>query len=87
MPQLKAAKKALRSSINRRRVNDRWRRKVRQSLRTIREAIETKDTKVATASLQKAQSALDKAARHNIIHKNKANRLKSRLTKAISKNK
>lgn len=87
MPQLKAAKKALRSSIRRRRVNDRWRRKVRQSLKAVRDAIEAKDTKTATASLLKAQSALDKAARHSIIHKNKAARLKSRLTKAVSQTK
>ncbi len=34
--------------------------------------------------IQAAFSALDKAAKVNLIHKNKANRLKSRLSKGVS---
>jgi len=37
--------------------------------------------------LQKAISVLDKAAERQIIHKNKASRLKSRLTLAFNKSK
>jgi len=37
-----------------------------------------------TENLQAVFSALDKAAKVNLIHKNKANRLKSRLSKGIS---
>lgn len=35
--------------------------------------------------LKKAYSAIDKAAKKNVIHKNKANRLKSRISKLASK--
>ncbi len=36
-------------------------------------------------NLSKAASALDKAAKTHFIHKNKASRLKSRLSKLLSK--
>lgn len=36
-------------------------------------------------ALKKVYSALDRAAKTNVIHKNKASRLKSRLSKLISK--
>jgi small subunit ribosomal protein S20 len=85
MPQLKAAKKDLRKSQRRRIVNDRWRLAVRKTTREVQEAIADKDKKAATAALPKAQAALDRAARRNIIHPNKAARRKSRLLKAISK--
>lgn len=35
-------------------------------------------------ALKKAYVALDKAAKINVIHKNKASRLKSRLSKALA---
>lgn len=38
----------------------------------------------STDNLTAAFSALDKAAKTNLIHKNKASRLKSRLSKGIS---
>lgn len=38
----------------------------------------------STASLKEAFSALDKAAKVNLIHKNKASRLKSRLSKMVA---
>jgi len=37
------------------------------------------------ANLSKAFTCLDKAAQANVIHKNKANRLKSRLAKLVNK--
>ncbi len=43
---------------------------------------EAKDKKTPQA-LKLAFSALDKAVKVNLIHKNKANRLKSRISKAI----
>lgn len=84
MPQTQSAKKALRASKNKRVINDRWRKKLRAALRTVQEAITAKDKKAAATAYHKAQSTLDRAARHNIIHKNKAARQKSRLLKAIT---
>lgn len=83
MPQLSAGKKALRTSAKRRVVNDIWRRKIRTAMKAIREAIVAKDGKTALLELVKAESVLDKAARRNIIHPNKAARKKSRLRKAV----
>ena len=83
MPQLSAGKKALRSSAKRRVVNDIWRRKMRTAMKALREALTAKDSKLAMLELVKAESILDRAARRNIIHPNKAARKKSRLRNAV----
>ena len=85
MPQLDAAKKALRSSQRKRLINDRWRRKVRQSISAVRDAVAAKDKKTADQAYLKAQSAIDRSARRNIIHRNKASRQKARLSRTIGK--
>lgn len=85
MPQLDAAKKALRVNERRRVINDRWRRKIRESLREVREALTAGDTKAADTAITSAESILDRAAKRNIIHPNKAARKKSRLRNALSK--
>ncbi len=84
MPQLDAGKKALRTNARRRSINDAWRQKMRAAMKAIREAVAAKDQKSALQELTKAESVLDKAARRNIIHPNKAARKKSRLRKTIS---
>jgi small subunit ribosomal protein S20 len=55
---------------------------VRAALRTVIKSFRKSPTK---KSLDKAFSALDKAAKRSIIHKNKAARLKSRLSKLVGK--
>ncbi len=84
MPQLKAAKKALRVDKRRRLVNDRWRARLRRSLYAVREALTNNDLAAAAQAVTTAESVLDRAARRNIIHPNKAARKKSRLRKAIA---
>jgi small subunit ribosomal protein S20 len=85
MPQIASAKKDLRTNARKRVINDRWRKKLRESLHTLQSAITTKDKKTAQAEFLKTQSVLDRAARHKIIHPNKAARKKARLHKAIHK--
>jgi small subunit ribosomal protein S20 len=87
MPQLQAAKKALRASARRRAVNDRWRVRFRASIRAVTDALQSKDTTKALEAFHKAQSLLDRAARRNVIHPNTAARKKSRLQKAIASQK
>ena len=53
-------------------------------MKSIREALIAKDGKAALEELVKAESVLDKAARRNIIHPNKAARKKSQLRKKIA---
>ncbi len=83
MPQLQAAKKALRVSERKRAINDRWRRKMRDALRSLREAVTAGDKKGAEEAFAEAESILDRVARRNIIHPNKAARKKSRLHKQV----
>lgn len=84
MPQLHAGEKALRTSARKRAVNDVWRKKIRFANKAIREALAANDKTAALAKLQETESVLDRAARRNIIHPNKAARKKSRLRKMIA---
>lgn len=47
-------------------------------------AVESGDSKVAAEGLSKYSSAVDKAAKKGLIHKNKAANLKSKAAKAIA---
>jgi len=85
MPQTSSATKALRVSARKRATNDRWRRKVKEALLAVRDAIRDKNKETAAAAYKAAQVALDRAARRNIIHPNKAARKKARLAQAVKK--
>lgn len=50
----------------------------------VKSAVKKARVSKTAESLQAAFSALDKAAKVNLIHKNKANRLKSRLSKTTN---
>lgn len=76
MPIIKSAIKKIRKD----KVREARNKKRALSLKNlIKKARTTKTAK----SLQEAFSALDKAAKVNLIHKNKAARIKSRLSKKI----
>jgi small subunit ribosomal protein S20 len=78
MPILKNAKKALRVSKRKYAINQR----VRSRLKTFTDKV--KKTK-AIADLPAAYSAIDKAVKKNLIHQNKAARLKAKVSKMIAK--
>jgi small subunit ribosomal protein S20 len=84
MPQTKAAAKALRSSQKKRAGNDKWRRQIREAFYAVRDAVNAKDKATATQAAQKAASILDRAARRHVIHRNKAARKKSQLSKTVA---
>lgn len=79
MPNLKAAKKAIRVSAKKRVVNDRRRKAMKESIKGARKA----DAKGTTEALSKAYQAIDKAAKRGVIKKNTASRKKARLAKAL----
>lgn len=85
MPQTSSATKHLRVSARKRAVNDVWRDKLHDSVREVKDAIVSKNAAVAREAFLKAQSVIDRAARHHIIKPNAAARRKSRLLAAISK--
>jgi small subunit ribosomal protein S20 len=77
MPILKNAKKALRASKRKAVVN----RRVKSRLKT---ALDSATKNKAAADTNQAYSAVDKAVKKNLIHKNKAARLKSRIAKVTA---
>lgn len=78
MPILKSASKKLRQSVRKRDQN----RAVKTGIKELLDGFHKKPT---PAAFSKLSSALDKAVKTNIIHKNKAARLKSRLSKLLKK--
>lgn len=76
------------SSIKRIRSNDAKRLRNRYQAKTSRTALksirEITDKKEASKSLPEMISMLDKLVKKNIIHKNKAANLKSKLTKKVN---
>ena len=78
MPILSSAKKALRQSKRRALVNKRIKTRAKTS-------IDTYQDKPTSQNLEAVFSAVDRAAKKKIFHKNKAARLKSRLSKLLKK--
>jgi len=81
MPITQSAKKALRQSIRRRKRNLRKMEAYKGAIKDYKKLIAAKKLDDAKTALQKVYKALDKAAKTNVIAKNKASRLKSRLAK------
>ena len=78
MPVTKSAKKALKQQIRRGRENDKTRRAYKSAIKKFKKESTSK-------SLSWAYSKIDQAAQKNVIHKNKAARLKAQLSKLIVK--
>ncbi len=78
MPVIRSAKKKLRVDIKRRSAN----KKVESLMESTIKKAEKKPT---AQSIQNAFKIVDKSAKKNIIHKNKASRIKSRLSKLVAK--
>ncbi len=83
MPNSKSAKKALRKSESRRLRNRMQMSTLRTAVKRCRVAAASDDSAAAAAEFSKAAKILDKAAAKNLIHKNKAARTKSRLSKLV----
>jgi small subunit ribosomal protein S20 len=76
------------SAIKRIRANEAKRLRNRYQLKSARTVVKklraTKDKNEAQALLVEATSMLDKLAKKNVIHKNKASNNKSKLTKLVN---
>jgi len=83
MPNIKSAKKRLRQNIVRRARNRALRSALRTQCRKVREAVADGDPERAEAEFRLATKRLDRAGARNIIHRNAAARLKSRLSAKI----
>lgn len=85
MPNTKSAAKAMRQSARRRSNNVKTKEKIRAAIKPLRRNIDAGSKEESLKGLKDAMSALDKAAKKGVIHKNNASRRKSRLARAIAK--
>ncbi len=77
MPNIKSAKKKLRQDIKREKQNMTYKKTLKKTVKNI--------GKMKNKDLTKAHSTIDKAAKKGIIHKNKAARLKSKVSRSLLK--
>jgi len=82
----KAAKKSLRQSKKRRRINIKKRTNLKNLLKEVKLLISEKKIEEAKNLLPKVYKILDKSAKIGLIKKNTASRRKSRISKLINKN-
>jgi small subunit ribosomal protein S20 len=80
MPITSSAKKALRQNVRLKKMNLVRKGAYKDAVKEYRSLVESKKFDEAEVALQKAFQKLDKAAKKNAIKKNKASRLKSRLS-------
>ena len=81
MPIIKSARKRVRVARKATIRNVKTKRNLKDAVKALHGAIKSGDKKVGD-KLKKAQSEIDKAAKKNVIHKNKAARKKRQLSKA-----
>ena len=80
---IKSAIKRARQNIKLRNSNASARSRYRTYIKNVLKAVEAGDKELANAQYTKAQPIIDKAAGKGLIHKNKAARIKSRLSAHI----
>jgi len=79
MPVTKSAAKRVRQNLKHHQRNLRFKRAMNREIKALVSAIASANPKNIDEKLKTAQSALDKAAKEGVIHKNKAARKKSQL--------
>jgi small subunit ribosomal protein S20 len=85
MPNNRNAAKAMRQANKRRLRNRTARTSLRTVIRKVQDAVKTSDPAAAETAFRTAVKKLDQAASKKFIHRNKASRLKSRLSALIQK--
>jgi small subunit ribosomal protein S20 len=79
MPIIKSAKKRVKTAAKANVRNTRTRRDMREAIKAFNKALETGRSTEVSKLQNAAVSAIDTAAKKNVIHKNKAARSKARL--------
>ncbi len=85
MPIIQSAKKALRQSTRRREKNLVRKEAFKNAIKKYKKSVADKKFDAAKTELSLVFKTLDKAAKANTIHPNKASRLKSRLSQLLKK--
>lgn len=85
MPNTASAKKRLRQNVVRRDRNRSAKSALRTQIKKVRKAIHDGNAEVGKIAFQAAVKKIDQAAGKDIIHANRAARIKSRLSRALKK--
>ncbi len=85
MPNLKSAKKSMRQNARRRERNMKTRTRVKNTRRSMMEALKGGDVTAGAEALRTYSSALDKAAKKGVIAKNTAIRRKNNAANGLRK--
>jgi small subunit ribosomal protein S20 len=83
MPNTKSAKKRLRQSLERRARNRAVKSSLKTQVKKVLSAVGAGDDATVDSEFRTAAKKLDQAAAKGVIHRNKAARLKSRLSKRL----
>lgn len=81
MPNIKSAKKRVKTSAKKQEINTLVTSTMRTAIKKVEKEIKAGNKEEATKKLNIAVKSIDKAASSGLVHKNKAARQKSRLTK------
>lgn len=81
MPNIKSAKKRVRSNAKKEKVNTYITSSMRTAIKKFEKEVKAGNVENANDNLNVAIQRIDKAKKSGLIHQNKASRLKSRLTK------
>lgn len=84
MPNKQSAMKALRQSGKRAKRNKDVKDSIAYLRRMSRKALDAKDAKKAKELAKDTEKAIDKAVQNNVLKKNTASRIKSRLAKKVN---
>lgn len=85
MPNIKSAEKRVRQTVTRTANNKVKRSRITSNRSKLADAVRSGDKAKASEALKAFSSTLDKAAKAGVISSNKADRSKSRATKAVAK--
>ena len=84
MPNIKSAKKRVKTSLKARELNNNFRTGVRTAIKKVEKLTSDAKLEDAKKALISTTRKIDKAVSKGLIHKNKAARTKSRLTKKVN---
>ena len=80
-----SAKKAVRQSEKRRKINVKTKDTFKSARKVVKDALVKDDVKAAKSALPKVYSEIDKAVKKGVIKRNTGARYKSRMAKAVKK--
>ncbi len=84
MPNIKSAKKRMRSNARKAEVNTLVYSSMKTAVKKFEKEVKAGNKEQASNNLNIALQRIDKAKNSGLVHKNKAARLKSRLTKMLN---